>query len=186
MLLLLELGVILHGIWQWCIVMLSPFICVIYILLYVSCCCSDEKADKISNYTIVPLIYSICVVIFLGCIGFVVLFVGNMGYWNDATFVDIASIDAGAGYIDEPMIAMQIIIAFGLIIFLVPVFACSLLLIAGFLDRERTLPNGMDSLKRSVNKLPFVATPRKKTKKGSDYDEVPMSAYPDPNYDVYN
>lgn len=179
----------MHGIWQWCIILLSPFIAIVYMALYAVCGCKEDRTDKAAQYSIMPFILFVCVVIVLGCIGFIVLFVGNMTYWNDDTFVTMDGMDFNVEYDDDQMMVFQIVIAFGLIIFLVPMFACSLLLIAGCLDRERELPNGMDSLKRSITKLPGVGMKKqtkKKTKKGSDYNTVPMSAYPDPNYDVYN
>ena len=156
------------------------------------CCCDEERTDNVAKWTLFPFISFICFVIVLGTLGFVALFIGNMTYWNAETFVNIAEMNVDAGYLEPEMMVFQVVIALALIVFLIPLFACCLLLIAGCLDRERELPNGMDSLKRSVSSLPGVRGTRGYNKKkkrageGSDYNTVPMSAYPDPNYDVYN
>merc|ERR1712232_1083378 len=113
-------GVVMHGIWQWCFV-------IVYFLFLCSFCCEideddddfDEDEDeeggikccKWMRYVINSFMFFLFGIVILGCLGFIVLFVGNMTYWNDKTFVNLSNMEIRNGAYDDEVMVLQIIVA---------------------------------------------------------------------------
>ena len=185
-------GVLIHGIWQWSIVLICPLCCCIYIMLLLFCCCNDSKADKIGKFIAIPLIIIGCLVIALSTVAFYPLFIGNVIQWNSKTFPDLNDINNKSindGYDNQNIIILQLLIGIGLLIIIIPIFACILTIITKYIEREREEnTRGIHSVKRSFKKLPVVNGLTNTDGKTTRYGKVELggNGYDDENYDVYN
>eukprot|EP00486_Rosalina_sp_Unknown_P012508 CAMPEP_0201584632 /NCGR_PEP_ID=MMETSP0190_2-20130828/113114_1 /ASSEMBLY_ACC=CAM_ASM_000263 /TAXON_ID=37353 /ORGANISM="Rosalina sp." /LENGTH=111 /DNA_ID=CAMNT_0048028997 /DNA_START=1135 /DNA_END=1470 /DNA_ORIENTATION=- len=110
-----------------------------------------------------------------------------MTMWNNQTFPDMTKINENIGkgeaYNDQGILILQILIALGLLLVIIPVFACILTLITKNMEsRQREEDTrGIHYAKRSFKKLPIVSTDAK-------YGKVEMGkngGYRDEDYNVY-
>ena len=187
-------GVILHGIWQWSLVLLCPLCCVIYMVLLTCCCCigkivNNRKEEstywtvKVGPFMVVPVIVIGIFVIIVSSVGFIPLFIGNMTMWNDVTYPDMSKIIENIGgldgYNDEGVMILEILIGVGVLLVIIPIYACILTLITKNTEREREEDTrGIHYAKRSFKKLPIV-NPREWI------DKVEMGRHGNENYNIY-
>eukprot|EP01083_Nonionella_stella_P069616 185675_1 len=175
-------GVMMHGIWQWCLVLSCPLCCCIYMVLIMLCCCNTQRADNIGKVIVVPLMFVACIGIVFGTIGFIPVFIVNMSMWNHETYLN------GSG---TALMALQVLIGLGVILIIVPLYAVILSAITKCVQTKSDRPRmrALDSMKGSVRKLPVIGSERHYKShtgghSGGAYGKVAMSKYDD--YDVYN
>ena len=79
------------------------------------CCCDEDKTDNCGACVIIPImLLSLCVIIIF-TIGYYVLFIGNMAFWNVETYKDMTD--------DNVIQAVTAILVFFI---LLPIMGCCL------------------------------------------------------------
>jgi len=177
-------GVMLHGIWQWFLVLTWPATCGIYMLLMCLCCCKEQRTIVVGKLLVIPCLLLASAVIVFSCIAYIPIFIGNVKMWNELTFANLSEIHVENGYNDDAILALQCFVAFAAILIVVPVFACALSCIGKHTERERDSQSRIiHKVSRSMRKLPVIgdgpSSPKPNT---AGYDKVEMQTN---GFDVY-
>eukprot|EP01084_Bolivina_argentea_P173389 300303_1 len=172
-------GVLLNGIWAYALVLFVPVIGVLYLLIATICCCNEEKTDSCGACIIIPvLLLSVCLIIIF-TIGYYVLFIGNMVFWNDNTYNDMTNDNV-----------IQSVTALLVFFILIPIMACCLWQTTKWSKKydKKKKRKHIHKAGTSLQRLPIIKNrisankkPQKKEKVYTDDEAIAMTQNVDNN-----
>eukprot|EP00485_Elphidium_margaritaceum_P009927 CAMPEP_0202687862 /NCGR_PEP_ID=MMETSP1385-20130828/3442_1 /ASSEMBLY_ACC=CAM_ASM_000861 /TAXON_ID=933848 /ORGANISM="Elphidium margaritaceum" /LENGTH=495 /DNA_ID=CAMNT_0049342713 /DNA_START=29 /DNA_END=1516 /DNA_ORIENTATION=- len=82
-------GVVVSGIWAYVLILFVPALGVIYLSVACLCCCDEDRTDTWGACLIIPvMLIGVCIIIIF-TFAYYILFIGNMVFWNTATYKDM-------------------------------------------------------------------------------------------------